>query len=127
MTRKEYFKNMNESTYGSVDPIQVAIKVLEQKPCEDAISRKALLDKKWDVPYDGKYIQVVDVGDIKELPPITPARKKGKWINRSSTSSCGIRYVASECSCCHKKTFFDCDQLVYRYCPNCGAEMREEE
>ena len=97
------------------------------EPCEDCISREAALDKKWDVPYEGKYIQVVDVGDIKELPPVTPARKKGKWINRSSTSSCGIRYVASECSCCHKKTFFDCDQLVYRYCPNCGSEMEEEE
>ena len=81
MTRKEYFKNMNESTYGSVDPIQMAIKALEQKPCEDCISRKALLDKKWDVPYDGKYIQVVDVGDIKELPSVTPARKKEEWIS----------------------------------------------
>ena len=50
----------------------------EQKPCEDCISREALLDKKWDVPYEGKYIQVVDVGDIKELPSVT--RKKEEWI-----------------------------------------------
>lgn len=132
MTRKEYFKNMNESTYGSVDPIQIAIKALEQKPCEDAVSREAVLDivrfeeswlsdaksnnadtdiafsgiraqvaklppvtkalepcedcisreaaldKKWDVPYEGKYVQVVDVGDIKELPSVTP--KKDGWI-----------------------------------------------
>ena len=42
MTRKEYFKNMNESTYRSVDPIQMAIKALEQKPCEDAISRESV-------------------------------------------------------------------------------------
>ena len=103
----------------------VAIQALEQE-CEDAVSRRAVLDKAWDVPYDGKYIQVVDVGDIKDLPPVTPAREKGKWINRSSTS-CGIRYVASECSCCHKKTFFDCDELLYRYCPNCGAKMEEGE
>ena len=27
---------------------------LEQEPCNDAISRKAALDKKWDVPYDGE-------------------------------------------------------------------------
>ena len=51
-------------------------------------------------------------------------QKKGKWINKSHTSDCGIKFVASECTCCGKKTFFDCDQLVYNYCPNCGAEMR---
>ena len=33
---------------------------------------------KWDVPYEGKYIQVVNVGDIKELPSITS--KKEEWI-----------------------------------------------
>jgi hypothetical protein len=53
------------------------------------------------------------------------SRKRGKWINKSRTSGCGIRFVASECTCCGKKTFFDCDQLVYNYCPNCGAYMRE--
>ena len=58
------------------DYTDVAIQALEQE-CEDAVSRKAALDKKWDVPYDGKYIQVVDVGDIKELPSVTP--KKDGW------------------------------------------------
>jgi hypothetical protein len=53
--------------------------------------------------------------------------KRGKWINKSHTSDCGIKFVASECTCCGKKTFFDCDQLVYNYCPNCGAYMREVE
>lgn len=54
------------------------------------------------------------------------SRKRGKWINRSHTSGCGIRFVASECTCCGKKTFFDCDQLVYNYCPNCGSFMENE-
>ena len=58
--------------------LDMAIKALDQEPCEDCISREALLDKKWDVPYDGKYVQVVDVGDIKELPSVTP--KKDGWI-----------------------------------------------
>lgn len=38
----------------------------------DTISRQALLEKKWDVLFDGKYIQVVDVGDIEEAPSIQP-------------------------------------------------------
>ena len=54
------------------------------------------------------------------------SRKRGKWINKSHTSDCGIKFVASECTCCGKKTFFDCDQLVYNYCPNCGSFMENE-
>ena len=80
------------------------------------------------VEWSDQLIKVSDAVDIiRHLPSVTPARKKGKQINRSSASGCGIRYVASECSCCNKKTFFDCDQLVYRYCPNCGAKMESEE
>ena len=120
MTRKEYFKNMNESTYGSVDPIQIAVKALEKEPCEDCVSRKALLDKKWDVPYDGKYIQVVDVGDIKELPSVTLARKKGHWIDHSDEG-----FV--ECSECGSATNCDGNIADLHFCFNCGVEMESEE
>ena len=65
--------------------------------------------------------------ELETLPLVTPTRKKGKWINKSHTSDCGIKFVASECTCCGKKTFFDCDQLVYNYCPNCGSYMSEVE
>lgn len=62
---------------------------------------------------------------IKEKYALMKAdeRKKGKWINKSHTIGCGIKFAVSECTCCGKKTFFDCDQLVYNYCPNCGAKM----
>jgi hypothetical protein len=125
--------------------LDMAIKALEQEPCEDVVSRKALLD------IDFKRIVLTTAKPaemirqkIQELPPVTPThietvtefadrcrecgkQKKGKWINKSHTSDCGIKFVASECTCCGKKTFFDCDQLVYNYCPNCGAEMEVEE
>ena len=117
-----------------IENLEEISKILEQE-CEDAVSRQAVLDivkfeENWlfdaksnnadtDIAFSGIRTQVA------KLLPVTPARKKGKWINRSSVSGCGIRYVASECSCCNKKTFFDCDQLVYRYCPNCGAKMEK--
>lgn len=91
--------------------------------CEDAISRQAVLSiAKEDcetaiIPYR-RFVK-----DITTLPSVKSPRKKGKWINKSRISGCGVRFVASECTCCGKKTFFDCDQLVYNYCPNCGAEM----
>jgi len=112
--------------------LDMAIKALEQELCEDSVSRQEVIDtifaecsgEKLDIDF-AKVLLLQRA--IKALPSTTPIRKKGKWINRSSTSGCGIRFVASECSCCNKKTFFDCDQLVYRYCPNCGAEMEGEE
>ena len=67
-------------TSDDADALNTAIKTLEQEPCEDVVNRKAVLDKAWDVPYEGRYIQVVDVGDIEELPPVTPIRNKERWI-----------------------------------------------
>ena len=119
MTRKEYFKNINESTYRSVDPIQMAIKVLEQEPCDDTVSRKALLDKKWDVPFDGKYIQVVDVGDIEELPSVQLARPKGHWINIDKTHS--------KCDRCGAVFEIVSANGGANYCPNCGCKMESRE
>ena len=77
MTREKIIQGLYK---GDSRAIKEVIKTLEQETCEDCISREALLDKKWDVPYEGKYIQVVDVGDIKDLPSVIPARKKEEWI-----------------------------------------------
>lgn len=53
--------------------------------------------------------------------------KTGHWINKTYTSGCGVTFVESECTCCGKKTPFNCDELLYRYCPNCGAKMEVED
>ena len=92
--------------------LEFIIKALEQKPCEDCISREALLDKKWDIPYDGK---VVDVGDIEELPSVTLARPKGHWINIDKTHS--------KCDRCG--SVFEI--VSANYCPNCGCKMEKKE
>ena len=115
--------------------LEFTIKTLEQEPCEDAVSKAGvfeILGNLMSIPYDfDRPITEKDVSEsmdeIRNLPSVTPTRKKGKWINKSHTSDCGIKFVASECTCCGKKTFFDCDQLVYNYCPNCGSFMREVE
>ena len=125
--------------------LDVAIKALDQEPCEDVmvIHTKGLDEEircamctnsmKSNRGCDGgcvvnecMYREVMNTIENHIVPPVIPTRKKGKWINKSHTSDCGIKFVASECTCCGKKTFFDCDQLVYNYCPNCGAEMEGE-
>lgn len=77
------------------------------------------------VPNSNYYI----VGEmaIKALKQEPQIRPKGHWINKSHKSGCGIVFAASECTCCGKKTPFNCDEFVYRYCPNCGADMESEE
>ena len=97
------------------------------EPCEDCISRKALLDKAWDVPYDGKYIQVVDVGDIEELPSVTPARKKGEWCKQNDDYN--DWYECSECGYGSEGEMQYSSEYDVRtnYCPHCGCKMESRE
>jgi hypothetical protein len=93
----------------------------------DAISRQAVLielDKYLSgVSFDEKGIDVV----IKELPPVLPQPKMGRWITSSHGFPPEPTTVCSECG-------FDRDFYVrsrgfdkIKYCPNCGAKMAESE
>lgn len=83
-------------------------KALEQEPCEDCISRQAVLDL---VNSDWKYEGLETA--IGDLPPVTPQPKTGHWIPRNSFL---LQYECSECGCQSEK---------YKYCPNCGRRMFE--
>ena len=137
MTREEaiaYFKDMNDCTYGDVEPIQMAIKALEQEPCEDAMSRQAVLDMASVIETDdysgNEILEVVDVDDIKALPSVTPAQKKGKWIDTDVTLLNRQGYIVHEviCSECNWISYFR--KMGNKYiganlCPNCGCKMSE--
>lgn len=140
MTREEaieFFKDMNECTYGDVEPIQMAIKALEQEnvlfksgllkdcescraeqePCEDTISRQAMLEYqhclygKMSNRENHKLWKF-----ITDLPSVTPTRKVGKWIKNNIGG-------AKVCSVCNAHMGLS----VFKFCPNCGAEMEGEE
>lgn len=53
--------------------------------------------------------------DKAELTPIV----RGKWINRGDMND-------GECSVC-KKLIRATDSANFKYCPNCGAKMKESE
>jgi hypothetical protein len=56
--------------------MQLAIKTLEQEPCEDAISRQEVLDMTEDMTDQfGNKHRVVTEGLISMLPPVTPKPK----------------------------------------------------
>ena len=104
---------------------RMAIQALEQEPCEDCVSRKAVLEyiEGSDAELGHSSENEIVCQDIKELPSVTPIHKKGKWIitNDYLTAAYGsIDYV--KCSCCGEESLEEGD-----YCPNCGAEMEGEE
>ena len=126
----------SEYLYPSVNP---------QQPCEDCISRQAVLDlcdmrDEYKIPYeydDGDaHIKgydegrIINVTKLKMLPLVTPKEKTGKWIYDEKSR-------VYRCSCCnrfpwrvklekHDEIFTDLTRTnAYKFCPNCGAKMVE--
>ena len=61
--------------------------------------------------------KVLLINDLENMPSAQP--KRGRWIHDGSKWT--NRRICSECG---YKWFFDC--IEGAYCPNCGADMREE-
>ena len=92
MTNEEAIKMLKskmdghtDTSYEWAETVRMAIKALEQEPCDDAISRQKVQD------YIAKYLSqylyddvrgAVEVIDeyIGELPPVTPQPQTGHWI-----------------------------------------------
>lgn len=95
-------------------------KMLVQEPCDDSISRQAVLDltgkSDWFESSD-------DYNDfacaVCNLPPVTPQQKTGHWIK---ISPAGI-YECSECG----KNVMTSDIFAYKFCHVCGIKMQEIE
>lgn len=92
---------------------------LEQQPCEDCISRQAVLDcltatglKKFDFILDAR-------DKIKNLPPVTPQQKVGHWEKHSYFKDA---YICSSCNTGGNMVYKD-----FKYCPNCGAKMEAKD
>ena len=97
-------------------------RLLEQEPCEDAISRQEAIDSiikihPVDTEYDCTLYDKVDVMYVlKDLPPVTPKPETGHWTLHNE----GYFDESYVCSKCDGDSPFD-----YKYCPNCGCRMVE--
>ena len=101
------------------DCVRLAINVLEQQPCDDAISRTAALntldtmDKALDENRTVEEYKELLRECYEQLPSVS-TEKTGRWIDTGS---------GQECS--------ECGEIQYgydsfrKYCPNCGARMVE--
>lgn len=104
------------------EALDLAIKALEQQPCEDCISREAVLDYITKLLSGYLYAEererLEDLTTyIAEMSSVTPQRPKGRWIEQkdihkhhygwSFCSECGAFLMSSDganfCSCCGSK------------------------
>lgn len=105
------------------EAVKVAIEVLGQKTCEDAISRQAVIDatvKKnsiWNSITNSKGENLEEI--ISQLPPVTSELKSGHWIDVTNKHG---TVIAAKCSCCKN---YPKHAIKSIFCPNCGAKMTE--
>ncbi len=60
------------------EALDMAIKILEQEPCDDAISRQAVIDGLNSINGTSELDKAFEV--IENLPPVNPRPKTGHWI-----------------------------------------------
>ena len=103
--------------------LDVAIKALEQEPCDDAISRE---DARMSLTCEIKenmtitdYISMVDKR-LRNLPSVTPSKRKGHWVHKGQGIYCSECGEESGYNPFGASRFSDC-------CPSCGVEMESEE
>ena len=102
-----------------IESLNLAIKALDQEPCEDCISREqaksAIRDRFKDLP------SRVEINTIlNELPSVTPQPKTGHWQKISADKYSEHAAYYFRCSECGKDIIGE-----HNYCANCGCRMLE--
>jgi hypothetical protein len=80
----------------------------KQEPCDDVVSRQAVLNEFYDVEnlYDR----------IKQLPSVRPQEQTGHWIkNAEEWDNINPPYICSEC--------MNAETRERKFCSECGAKM----
>ena len=102
--------------------VEEIIKALKQESCEDAISRKAMLDYQ-------QYLQGKMSNEenhklwefIKDLPSVAHTQEIGRWIFVDKA------HEHAHCSECGYGNIDLLDGRPHKYCPNCGSFMIQDE
>ena len=96
-------------------------KTLSQKPCDDAVSREAVIEILGD--YGCTNREGLIFKDIRALPSVTQKSKTGHW-KKKEDDTCWW-YVCSECEQEPLKNRLNDDDVLSAFCPNCGCRMVE--
>ena len=143
MSAIDYLKELKKTQTGKYaqEWLDEAIKALEQEPCEDAVSRQAVINMVREKQHSREYCIEhhidfsIDVGafnvGIASLPPVKP-RAKGEWIFEETGEGKQI-LKCSKCGTIRQKGenftlegfIILCEKCLTldNFCPHCGAEM----
>lgn len=141
MTNEEIIQGLYRGDNKAID---MAIKALEQQPCEDECITKAeaintihktiygffdIADDDSEEPINDKDKLLLTINKaisnaVKALPSVTPQPKMGKWIFVHPLQE--DDEGAYMCSCCGIGNW-GIDPKVDKYCFNCGADMEGED
>lgn len=141
--RAFYFdsKHISEDDEKDLVSMEMAIKALEQEPCEDCISREHLLeeiaslkespwfkdDTNCAMAIRKEAIEIVEDLCIRKEPSIN-SQKIGHWI-KYSIPRCGEQHYKCT-SCGYYINFGQWGEFYskeFKYCPNCGSRMEGAE
>lgn len=126
-------KHNGEEPHGKVyEEHKLILELLEQEPCEDCISKKAVLDKINEICFSREQ-EAVDfrvaqgsngqrdliINFIKNLASVQSKPKTGYWNTYEITQG-GINEEWIECSEC---MWSNALVIPRNYCPNCGCKM----
>ncbi len=120
-SRIEYLLKISSFVFDERDKeaLEMAIQALSQEPCDDAISRDAVLKRiaQFSTEEGSSVVCQPLYSDVNNMPPVTQKSKTGHWIyNRHKQ---GV--TCSECDAYRK--YFGFFEF---YCPNCGTRMSDE-
>lgn len=89
------------------------------------IDADALIENIVETAKDLRTLSTKTIGEAIHKTPTVDAVpvRHGKWIHK--WSGCGSVWLEQRCSECG--VTFEEEPIDYNYCPNCGADMREEE
>ena len=110
---------------GISEAYKMAFKALEQEPCEDAISRQAVLDFIRKQIDHSLWAFEKLVNGIKDLPSVKPQEPKtGHWITKIKSDLRGDMWPTNpKCSECGGEPYYSNTIYNYKFCPYCGVKM----
>ena len=100
--------NENEDAMSGVDVCDEAMDIVSRQAVMDCIDK-----------YSRMIIRPIKFkACINALPPVIPARKKGRWLEYRSDM-----YICSKCGYIY--TDLSGEKYGMNFCPNCGDEKEE--